>query len=146
MSFFINPVEEDQCVFLSYEGELPPIEVVAARYEAIALLAQRRWNRVVVDVTQLGSVTERDLPKFAQGLTSDLPCRVRVALVVRPEQSKYARLIEDFARNNGVRLTFFSDLEDAIRWVKGIRPSEQLKSPLIGTDESVRLNIFLTRT
>ncbi len=35
MSYFINPVEEEQCVFLTYEGEMPPIEAVAVRYEAI---------------------------------------------------------------------------------------------------------------
>ena len=32
MSYFINPVGEDWCVFLSYEGETPVVELSAARY------------------------------------------------------------------------------------------------------------------
>ena len=34
MPYFINPVKEDQCLFLTYEGEMPPIEIAAVRYEA----------------------------------------------------------------------------------------------------------------
>ena len=53
MSYFINPVGEEQCVFLTYEGEMPPVEAVAVRYEATGALAVRHWNRIVVDFTEL---------------------------------------------------------------------------------------------
>jgi hypothetical protein len=69
MSYFINPVGEDRCVFLSYEGEMPAVELSAARYEADAVLDQRRWHRLVVDVTQLQSVpTVPELFDFASEL------------------------------------------------------------------------------
>ncbi len=42
MSYFINPHEADRCVFLSYQGELPPVALPAARYEAKGELIQRQ--------------------------------------------------------------------------------------------------------
>jgi hypothetical protein len=127
MSYFINPVEEDQCVFLTYEGEMPPIEAVTVRYEAIGLLAAKRWNRIVVDVTALRSFpTAAELFEFARSLSSDMPRTVRVALVIHPERATHARLAGNFARNEGGYLSFFSDVEEAAAWVKEAKPREQL--------------------
>ena len=128
MSYFINPVEEEQCVFLTYEGEMPPAEAVAVRYEATGALAARHWNRIVVDVTELRSIpTALDLFKFAESLSSDLPQSARVALVVRLEQARHAKLVETVARNDGVFLTFFFDVEKAAAWVKGVKPYERIQ-------------------
>lgn len=69
MSYFINPVGDYRCAFPSYEGEMPAAELSAARYEVHAVLEQRRWHRLVVDVTQLQSVpTVPELFDFANGL------------------------------------------------------------------------------
>lgn len=119
MSYFINPVEAEQCVFLSYEGDLPPIELAAARYEANGVLGTNRWKRIVVDVTQLQSIpSAQELFEFARGLSSDVPRGTRVALVIRPEQARQARLVEKTARSEGVFLTYFLDPEKAGLWVK----------------------------
>jgi len=124
MSYFINPDEEAQCVFLNYEDKMPPIEAVAVRYEAGALLAARHWHRIVVDVTRLRSIpTAMDLFKLANGLSADLPPGARVALVVRPEQARHAKVVEGVARDGGVLLTFFLDAEKAAAWVQGVRHS-----------------------
>jgi len=124
MSYFINPDEGAQCVFLTYEGKMPPIEAVAVRYEAGALLAARHWYRIVVDVTRLLSIpTAMDLFKLANGLSADLPSGARVALVVRLEQARHAKIVESVARDNGVFLTFFLDADKAVACVKGVRHS-----------------------
>jgi hypothetical protein len=49
MSYFINPAEDDRCLSVSYEGEMPPVELSAARYEANGVLDQRHWDRMVVE-------------------------------------------------------------------------------------------------
>ena len=119
MSYFINPVGEDRCVFLSYEGEMPAVEFSAARYEADAVLDRRHWNRLVVDVTQLQSVpTAPELFDFASGLSSNISRTRRVALVVRPEQERHARLVQEVARRGRVSLMYFLDPDQAILWVK----------------------------
>jgi hypothetical protein len=118
MPYFINPIEEDQCVFLTYAGKMPPLEVVAARYEASGLLAAKHWNQIVVDVTASRSVEALELLDLVRGLTADLPRRSRVTLAMRPEQAKYTNLVEEIARNAGVLLALFFDAEEAISWVK----------------------------
>jgi hypothetical protein len=119
MSYFINPVGEDRCVFLSYEGETPVVELSAARYEADAVLDQHRWHRLVVDITQLQSVpTVPELFDFASGLSSGISRARRVALVVRPEQERQARLFQKVARRGRVFLTYFLDPDKATLWVK----------------------------
>ena len=127
MPHFISPVEEDQCVFLTYEGKLAPLEIETARYEANGLLEMKHWGRIVIDITELQSIpTALELLEFARGLSSDLPKNVRVALVIRPDQSKHARLCETVARNDGVLLTLFSQVENATAWVKATKPYEQM--------------------
>jgi len=122
MSYFINPVEAEQCVFLTYEGEMPATETAAVRYEVIRLLATKGWNRIVVDVTALRSIpTALELFEFAMGLSSELPRTTRIALVVCSEHANFG---ENVARSDGGFLTLFSDAEKATDWVKGLKPYE----------------------
>jgi len=98
---------------------MPAVDLSAARYEADAVLDQRRWHRLVVDVTQLQSVpTALELFDFASGLSSSVSRARRVALVVRPEQERHARLVQDVARRGHVFLTYFLDPDKAALWVK----------------------------
>ncbi len=133
MSCFINPVKEDLCVYLTYEGHCSMIEIMSARYEANALLAEKRWNRIVVDITGLLSkFAAQELFEFARGLAAELPESVRVGLVARPDQAKQAKLIENVARNDGLFLSFFLDVEEATVWVKGVNFRERMKPQLAG--------------
>jgi hypothetical protein len=98
---------------------MPAVELSAARYEANAVLDQHRWHRLVVDVTQLQSVpTALELFDFAGGLSSSISRAKRVALVVRPEQERHARLVQEVARRGRVFLTYFLDPDKAVLWVK----------------------------
>ena len=139
MSYFINPVEEEQCVFLTYEGEMPPVEVVAVRYETTGLLAAKHWNRMVVDFTELRSLTALELFVFAKGLSADLPPSARVALVVRPEQASYAKQVENIVRNDGVVLTSFFDPKQATAWVNGVKPQKRTQLRPTNTCECAKI-------
>jgi hypothetical protein len=98
---------------------MPAVEVSAARYEADAVLDQHRWHRLVVDVTRLQSVpTIPELFDFASGLSSNISRTRRVALVVRPEQERNARLVQKVARRGRVFLTYFLDPHKAALWMK----------------------------
>jgi hypothetical protein len=126
MSYFIYPVAEDRCVFLSYEGEMPPAELSVARYETDAVLEQRQWHRLVVDVTQLQSVPGTShLIDFARGLSSTLSRARRVAVVIRPEQERQASLFQKMARRGRLFLTCFVDPAKAAHWVKQFKPDRQ---------------------
>lgn len=128
MSCSIRPVDEDRCVFLSHEGEMLSVELSAARYEADAILDQRRWHRLVVDITRVLSVpaTSR-LIDFASGLSSTLLRARRVAVVVRPEQERRASLFQKVARRERSFLTCFLDPAKATHWIKQFKPDAQMR-------------------
>ena len=119
MSYFIKPVKKDQCVFVTYQGEMTPGEIMAARYEANELLSMKRWNRIVVNIAGLQSTPKTlELINQASDLSSDLPPRTRIALVIRQDQVKDAKLVESVARIEGVFLAYFLDPDKAALWVK----------------------------
>ena len=133
MAYFIQPIEEERCVSLSYEGEIPPREI-AARCEAHGMLNARRWSRIMVDLTRLRSVpTSRQLFDFAKGFASQIPSDARVALVVRPEQVRDANLVEKVARKDGVFLSFFVDPGKAALWMQRSQPFRRklAREPLV---------------
>jgi hypothetical protein len=127
MSYFIHPVAEDRCVFLSYEGEMPAADLSAARYEADAILDQHQWNRLVVDVSQLRSAPRTsEIIDFANGLSSTVSRARRVAVVVRPEQERQASLFQRVARRGRLFLTCFQDPNKAMLWLKKSTPQRQM--------------------
>ena len=126
MSYFINPVSEDRCVFLSHKGEMRPSELSAARYEADAILDQRQWHRLFVDISQLQSVPRTsEIVDFASGLSSTVSRARRVAVVVSPEQERQANLFQKVARRGRLFLTCFQDPDKAMLWVKNSTPHRE---------------------
>jgi hypothetical protein len=59
-----------------------------------------------------------ELINLASDLSSDLPPRTRIALVIRQDQVKDAKLVESVARIEGVFLAYFLDPDKAALWVK----------------------------
>ena len=119
MAYSIKAIEEERCVSLSYEGQLPPREIAAARYKAHGLLNARHWSRIIMDVTQLRiAPTVLQLFDFAKGFAGQIPHNARVALVVRPEQVRHAKVVEEIARKSGVFLSYFIDPGKAALWMQ----------------------------
>jgi len=138
MSYFINPVKEDQCVFVSYEGEMTRVEIMAARYAANELLSMKRWNKIVVNIAGLRSTPMTlELIDLASDLSSDLPPGTRIALVVRSDQVERAKLVERVARIEDVLLTYFFDVEEATIWAKGMNFHERIKPQCAGNPVKV---------
>ncbi len=118
MSYYINPVEKDHCVFVSFEAQVTATEAERAWRETTALLGRHRWHRIFLDLTQLLSVpTTRELLDFSERLSFDLPKGLWIALVTRPYQARPAQFVENTARNRGVRLTCFTDADQAGDWL-----------------------------
>jgi hypothetical protein len=126
MPYFINPVEEDRCLFVSHEGRMTAEELSDARRETDALLDQRQWHRLVVDITRLQSVPRTsEIVDFARGLFSTVSRARRVAVVVRPDQDRQASLFQKVARRGRLFLTCFQDPDKATHWVKQFKPDRQ---------------------
>jgi hypothetical protein len=126
MSCVINPVTQDQCVFLTYEGEISPVEIMAARYEANAVLSKRHWSRIVLDIRRLKfPLNCRALLELTSGVSMVLPHKVQVALLAKPEQIHRANFSANLVRTGGVSLTNFSDAQQAWTWARGIEHADK---------------------
>lgn len=143
MPYSINPVKEDECVFVTYEGKLTRVEIMAARYEANELLSMKRWNRMVVNIVGLRSTPiTMELIDLASDLSSDLPPSTRVALVIRPDQVKDAKLVERVARIEGVFLNHFLNPDKAALWVIESPGSNEGAQPQTTTMNLVHVRQF----
>ena len=117
MSYSI--ISTDHCVFLTCEGISSPDEMTAAWTEVRDELAQKSLNRVLVDVTALRtSPTTAELFDLAKLFWHNgIPGFGRIALVVRWEQSRWAKSLEMLLRTLGMWLTVFVSQAQGEAWV-----------------------------
>ena len=105
-------------VFLACEGNSSPGEVMSAWREVQGVLAETGWNRVLVDVTAVRTNPDTaQLFDLAKLLWQNFPESGRIALVVRWDQSRFAKLLEMLVRTLGMGLTVFVSEEQAEAWV-----------------------------
>lgn len=110
----------DNCVFLTCEGNFSLDDLTMAWREVEGLLIATGWERVLVDVTALRSSPEtEELFDLAKLFWRDFPQSGRIALVVRWDQSGFAKLLETLVRSVGEYLTVFVSEEQAEAWVLG---------------------------
>jgi hypothetical protein len=134
MSYFIIPT--DNCAFLTCEGDYSLDEVMAAWREVRLVLAERGWKRVLVDVTALRTDPDTgQLFDLAKLFWRDFPQGGRIALVVRWEQSRLAKLLETLVRSVGVCLTLFVSEEQAEAWFFGGARGKHRPPTLKGTSQ-----------
>jgi hypothetical protein len=130
MSYCVNPVKEDQCLFVTYQGNSPFDEMLSTRFAANKYLVMKHWNRIVVDIRNLQPLpTTMEVIGLASDLSSDLPRSTRIALLVSPEQAKYGKLVERVARIEGMNLHIFFEIENAKEWVIETAYDGQIKMP-----------------
>ena len=123
MPYFLNPVDEDACIFLNCEGVVPDKEARAIREEVCALLAKRPWHRIVVDFTAIESSSKPSgLLGLGMTLLQEMPKNARVALIVQRDQAARARLLGKVARSSAVLLRVFFDVDRAEAWVRNDAP------------------------
>ncbi|MGB7768213.1 MAG: STAS/SEC14 domain-containing protein [Verrucomicrobiia bacterium] len=116
MSYFIVPT--DNCVFLTCEGDIPLTAMTNAWQEVQALLAEKGRERVLVDVTTMKTSPPMEaLFDLAKLFWRDIPKSGRMALVVRWDQTRFAKSLEMLVRTVGIYLTVFVSEEQAEAWV-----------------------------
>jgi hypothetical protein len=130
MSCFVNPVKEDQCLFVTHQGRSPFREMWFTRYAANKYLVLKHWNRIVVDITNLRPMpTTMEVISLTSDLSSDLPRSTQIAVVINPEQAEYGKLVERVARIEGVNLHIFFKIANAKEWAREIAHDGQIKTP-----------------
>jgi hypothetical protein len=118
MSYILIPDEKHGCVLVTCEGNVTLAEAATAWREVQSLTAGMRWKRVLVDATALRTKLDtEELFDLAKLLSRDFPQGGRMALVVRWDQSRIAKLLEMLVRSVGMYLTVFLSEEQAEAWM-----------------------------
>ena len=116
MSYFIVPA--DDCVFLTCEGDLPLPEMTAAWREVQTVFTETGWKRVLIDVTTLRTDLDmKELFDLAKLFWQDFPQFGRIALVIRWDQTRFAKSLEMLVRTVGIYLSVFVSEEQAEAWI-----------------------------
>ncbi len=123
MSYFVNPTQEERCVFLTCEGDMTLAEMASVWREVQKSLAETGWKRVLMDITTLRTKPEMgELFDLAKLYWRNFPAGGRIALVIRWDQSRFAKLLEMLVRSVGVYLTVFVSEEQAEAWIRDDSP------------------------
>ena len=118
MIYTVIPSQDDEFVFLTCTGDMTLAEMTTAWREVQLVLAELEWKRIMVDVTALESGPDTaELFDLAKLFWRNFPRSGRMALVVRWDQSTFAKLLETLLRSVGVYLTVFVSEEMAEAWI-----------------------------
>ena len=112
-------------MLLTCSGDMTLVEMKTAWWGIHHLLAEFGWKRILVDATAMTSEAEiGEAFDLAKLFWRDFPQGGRIALVVRWDQSRLAKLLEMLVRTLGMWLTVFVSEEQAEAWVLEGTPDE----------------------
>jgi hypothetical protein len=119
MSFKIDFDRDLEYVSMSVRGALNMSQVRICRGELQEVLRVFERTRVLLDTSNvLAKLSAIDDYNFIKELRHEFPTSVSMALVVSPERTAFGRFIETTAVNNGVKLKSFTDMNEAVTWLK----------------------------
>ena len=118
MPYQIHFRKDVDCVFLMHTGELDIEQARRSRNELRDVLEAHNCNRVLIDETQADKkLSVIDEHQFTAEYGSELPRRVRIAVVVHCEKMSEARFVENVAFNRAIQLKIFPSREEALDWL-----------------------------
>lgn len=121
MTHRIDIQHETRTVRVTHLGDVDLIDMESGRAQAVALLAQHGYSRMLVDTREVvrhPSPTEHH--RFASSHPLYMPPHVAVAVVVKQDEFNRPRLFEQMAVQQGVLMKAFDNLEDAQAWLARI--------------------------
>ena len=85
----------------------------------LAACAKEDCDKILFDCTPMaGNMSAVDRFEVAEYSASILPRTLRIAVLGRQDQILPDNFFENVARNLGLTLTVFSEIDDAIKWLK----------------------------
>lgn len=118
MPYLVTSDRGNRCVLLTCSGDMTLVEMKTAWWGIHHLLAEFGWKRILVDATAMTSEAEiGEAFDLAKLFCHNFPQSGRIALMVRWDQSKSAKLLETLVRSVGVYLTVFVSEEAAKAWI-----------------------------
>jgi len=122
-SFFISVHEGHLLVKLARDFVIAP-EAVARQLRAIADAVKKHGIRKVLIEGRIAGREMGTMSAFDAGsLAADLLAGVSIAICLSDHvPDEKTQLFKDTAQNRGARIEFFSDRDEALRWLGVVRP------------------------
>lgn len=116
MAFIVTVRGELGVVELRFEGAVDVAQLGDTRLEVRRLLEEDPTRNVLVDMRKMDfSMSTFDIYSFAS--TIQLPTSSRIALLAKPDD-KNAEFFETVAKNRGIPLRLFTELDEAMSFLK----------------------------
>lgn len=108
----------DGYVFIRHEGDVTLAEAQAASGEALRLARQNKSSRIMVDIRGAGGDADpQDLRTLMESNAEVTPPRPHAAILVREDQYRRFRFIEDFAVSRAMPIRVFVSEDEASDWL-----------------------------
>lgn len=121
MAYEISVTGDEKVVNLRFSGDSDAAENQRARDEVVALCAERGLTRMLVDMTEVGSIMSGqtlDLFRFGEDFAKGMfPQDARIA-VVEKDPNPDVDFVVTVARNRGFLMEVFDDRDKALAWLK----------------------------
>jgi hypothetical protein len=114
----LDVAKVDGYLRITFSGLFSP---ESARYCVRAMLAacvKENCDKILFDCTPMtGTMSAVDRFEVAEYSASILPRTLKIAVLGRQDQILPDNFFENVARNQGLTLTVFSEIDDAIKWL-----------------------------
>jgi hypothetical protein len=118
MSYSIVSIDSQQYIFVSHIGTIYRRELDEAWRGALGELQEKNWHRFLVDIrAMMNFIPASEMYDFISCLRESLPKKIVIALIVRSDQRGDGRFIENVARNRGINLQHFFNMQPALSWL-----------------------------
>jgi hypothetical protein len=120
MSHLLDIVKKEDYLQITFSG---PFSIDAAKRsvdDMVAACRKEHCAKVLFDCRPMtGDLTVLDRFEVGQYGEGTIPQTVKIAMLGRNEQILPDRFFETVARNRGVNLLLFTEVDDALKWLKG---------------------------
>jgi len=120
MSYRLDIRKEPQYLSVQVSGIRTPETILSVAKEIIAICDDSGHNRVLIDVQEMtGQLKTFDVYDLGTGALKGLrrPGRLKVSVVDLEDNRGRFGFFETVVQNQGFNLRFFSDADEALRWL-----------------------------
>jgi hypothetical protein len=119
MSYHLEIKKTKGYLHIAFSGPFSPAAAMESVDAMVAACAREDCTKVLFDCRPMtGDLKMVDQFDVGQYGASKIPRSVKVAMLGREDQISPDRFFQTVARNRGVRVTVFSEIDDAIKWLK----------------------------
>jgi hypothetical protein len=119
MTDYVHIVKAEGYIHITFSGQFSPEAAKRCVDEMVAACTREKCAKVLFDCRPMaGDMSVMNRFDIAQYGAVTIPSSLKIAMLGRRDQLLPDNFFENVARNRGVTVTVFSEIDKAIRWLK----------------------------